>query len=137
MSSPTLDADELSDEREDELDGESWMPFGDQRRPGSDGLIVADVPVQIDVADPADGAQPVGFWPCLGCEASNPMGATECVSCGLPFLAFAKTPPVFHVPGLGDIFQRSRPQQIAFIAAAGFVLLAALLGLMGIFGVIL
>ena len=77
-----------------------------------------------------------GAWPCQGCNATSPMSANVCVQCGLPFLSYAKTPPSLVLPVIGNIFQRSRPQQIGFIAAAGFSVLAVLLGLMTLLGLI-
>jgi hypothetical protein len=78
-----------------------------------------------------------GSWPCDGCNTTNPMSADVCVHCGLPFLTYAKTPPRLDLPIIGDIFQRSRAQQVGFIAAAGFGVLAVLLGLMTLLGLIL
>jgi hypothetical protein len=77
-----------------------------------------------------------GTWPCLGCETPNSMRDSVCAACGLPFLAHAKTPPTFHVPLLGDIFQRPRSQQITFIVAAGIAMVVVLLGLMSLFGMV-
>jgi ribosomal protein L40E len=88
------------------------------------------------VDTPATAPAAVGTWPCLGCGAANPMGADVCTECGLPFLAQAKTPPHWHIPGLGDIFQRSRGEQIGFIAVCGFAALGLLIGLMTLFGLL-
>jgi hypothetical protein len=147
--------DELRDELEDRLDGAqpdepdgAWeLPFDGPSLPRTGDLLVADIPVRLAPAASADAEtdaktepetdRTAGSWPCVGCAALNPMGESVCHACGLPFLAHAKTPPVLNIPGLGDIFQRSRPQQIAFLAASGVVLLAALLALMAIFSLVI
>jgi hypothetical protein len=98
---------------------------------GGHDLLVAPVPTPAPASAPDEAT-----WPCLNCGAANPMTVNACAACGLAFLSDAKTPPRLVLPVIGDLFQRSRSQQIGFIAAAGFSFLAVLLGLMTLLGLI-
>jgi hypothetical protein len=109
-------------------------------RTSTDASTEATADAEPAVAGTATAEPPAktlpGSWPCEGCHTANPMSADACVHCGLPFLSYAKTPPRLDLPFIGDIFQRSRTQQVGFIAVAGFSVLAVLLGLMTLLGLI-
>lgn|GEM_PF-6428575 len=108
-------------------------------RPDPDVEHAVDGDGRAEPVDPVDEEvvpAVAGSWPCLGCDQSNPMDAPACTACGLPFLALAKSPPALHVPGVGDIFKRSRGQQIAFVAVSGLAFLGVLIGLMALLGAI-
>lgn len=85
---------------------------------------------------PGPAKEATGTWPCLGCGTANAMSEDVCAACGLAFLAQAKSPPIFNVPGLGNIFTRPRSEQIGFIVVFFFASLGVLFGLMALLGLI-
>ena len=64
-------------------------------------------------------------WPCTTCGQDNPLQASACTACGLPFLGGRDAAvPRLALPVVGDLGRLSRGQRVV---AAGAVLLLGVL----------
>ncbi len=83
----------------------------------------AHVPGVVAVA-----AQVPVTWPCVQCDAANPMTVMACTDCGSAFLGAERSVniPLLVLPVVGDIGKLSRGQRIGLALAAVSLVLAPL-----------